>query len=271
MSNVMNEGGAALADWVRLNVGAPQMTKVVDYEAETLYLYDQGRHGDPELVKHPRPPRVLVHTFNTIGDLCSWLSGGTKPTIFVGESAIRGEQHYAAHNPGKGGVALELADPFKALKVLTRSDGLSHEELHVLLATRLAGNIDEALLLTIEHLRIDERNEAEVQIARSGGAAAKVNSTLQITVPDPKGEGKGASVPLGLSWQYTGPVYAVYDRDCGIDLRLYVRTQKGRPRFYFTPVSLEQRIAEARLALVEHVRDTAVAVSENFEVYDGEL
>lgn len=228
-----------------------------------------GKEGETEEHTFKKPPVERKHSFTSLEGFLDYLNSAhckdDAGPIFVGETDIQVDLAYGKHSIQSADVSLDLSEEYSALRRLFA--GLGQKDLWRELISHLDGCIDKSLLLAIGQIKLRSNNESEVRIDTTGISDKFQKDMLQIAYPDASKQGEHIAT-IQTDWLWMGRIWECFDREFDIRLRLEVAVTDKGLRFIFHPRRLEKILREARLALVEEIRNK---IPEQFTVHEGRL
>ena len=228
---------------------------------ETTTCIVHGENGYGEMESFDNPPLQFTHTMNSLDDLIAFLNSehaGAMGCVFVSESNVEADLNYQQHGVKSCRLNLTVSEEFAALNKM--EFGVGQQELWRLLVTKLAGCVDDALLLSVRNVAVHATNKDDVQIDNSGVVSGSSGSHVKVSMQG------GSTEQIRVDWTAKVSIWECFDLAYEIQLRLVISLDMGL-KFTFHRVRLDNVMRQARADLVGLLK----AGVKNFDVFDGEL
>jgi len=211
-----------------------------------------------------RRRHLFMSRVGFIAYLNSEKSGKEPGAIFVNDQSVYADLNYMGEVPQVANLPLTFAEEYAGLCTIIQ--GVSQKVLWREMLTRLSGCIDNGLLVQVSNLNIRQESGSNVKIEHLGLEQQKTDKGVRIAVDDQNGKGSLVA-ELDTKWTWTGRIWEAFEQTFSIELTMEVDISSGPLRFIFHPKRLETVKREARLALVEEIKNQISG--ERFAVYEG--
>lgn len=209
-----------------VSLGQEKVTSEIVFEGTDTITKLVNEGGAFVVKEFDRPDKSFDHVLDDLGSLQKFITGH-QATVFINTRDVVADRNYGGHHVNRAKMPLVESDEWAALTELAK--GVSQKILWRLLVTKLAGCVDDSLLLHIRSVKLSDDANAKAEISDVGSVSgAKARSLSVRTGAEEK------TIPV--DWTFNVRVWNQLSIAYGVNTRIEIDAEKGI--FHFHPIRL---------------------------------